>query len=67
MAAPNIEGTANPSQVLPGGGNGGTPTLLTAYLDANAPAYFKGGIYFSLTSNKLKIGGATAWETVTSA
>jgi len=33
---------------------------------AAAPAYFKGGIYFDTTLNKLRIGGATTWETVTS-
>lgn len=31
-----------------------------------APAYVKGGMYFDTTLNKLRIGGATAWETVTS-
>lgn len=34
---------------------------------ASAPAYVKGGMYFDTTLNKLRIGGATAWETVTSA
>ena len=33
---------------------------------AGAPAYVKGGMYFDTTLNKLRIGGATAWETVTS-
>jgi len=33
---------------------------------ALAPAYVKGGFYFDTTLNKLRIGGATAWETVTS-
>lgn len=33
---------------------------------AAAPAYVKGGMYFDTTLNKLRIGGATAWETVTS-
>lgn len=33
---------------------------------ANAPAYVKGGMYFDTTLNKLMIGGATAWEAVTS-
>ena len=33
---------------------------------ASAPAYVKGGIYFDTTLNKMRIGGATAWETVTS-
>ena len=33
---------------------------------AGAPAYDKGAIYFDTTLNKLRVGGATAWETVTS-
>lgn len=33
---------------------------------AAAPAYVKGAIYFDTTLNKLRVGGATAWETVTS-
>ena len=33
---------------------------------ASAPAYVKGGVYFDTTLNKLRVGGATAWETVTS-
>jgi len=33
---------------------------------ASAPPYVKGGMYFDTTLNKLRIGGATAWETVTS-
>lgn len=33
---------------------------------ASAPAYVKGGIYFDTTLNKMRIGGASAWETVTS-
>ena len=31
-----------------------------------APAYVKGAIYFDTTLNKLRVGGATAWETITS-
>jgi len=34
---------------------------------ASAPAYVKGGLYFDTTENKLYVGGATAWEKVTSA
>lgn len=30
------------------------------------PAYVKGAVYFDTTANKLMVGGATAWETVTS-
>ncbi len=33
---------------------------------ASAPTYIKGGVYFDTTLNKLRVGGATAWETVTS-
>lgn len=33
---------------------------------AAKPAYVKGGLYFDTTLNKLRVGGATAWETVTS-
>jgi hypothetical protein len=52
----NIDGTANvygvffPQQA---------PTL-------SAPTYAKGGMYFDTTLNKLRIGGATNWETITS-
>ena len=34
---------------------------------ATAPTYVKGGIYFDTALNKLRVGGATAWETITSA
>jgi len=33
---------------------------------ASAPAYAKGVIYFDTTLNKLRVGGATAFETITS-
>jgi hypothetical protein len=36
-------------------------------ITASAPAYVKGAIYFDLTLNKLRVGGATAWESITSA
>jgi hypothetical protein len=32
----------------------------------SAPAYVLGGLYFDTTLNKLRVGGAAAWETVTS-
>lgn len=32
----------------------------------DAPTYVQGGMYFDTTLKKLRIGGATAWETVTS-
>jgi hypothetical protein len=33
---------------------------------SGAPSYVKGGIYFDTTLNKLRVGGATGWETITS-
>jgi parallel beta-helix repeat protein len=36
-----------------------TPTI-------SAPAYVKGALYFDTTLNKLRVGGATGWETITS-
>jgi len=33
---------------------------------ASAPAYVNGAIYFDTTLNKLRVGGATGWETITS-
>ena len=32
----------------------------------SAPTYVKGGVYFDTTLNKLRVGGATGWETITS-
>ena len=43
--------------------NGTTGIVLPT---AAAPAYVKGAIYFDTTLNKLRVGGATAWETITS-
>lgn len=31
-----------------------------------APTYVLGGVYFDTTLNKLRVGGATTWETLTS-
>ena len=46
---------------------GSTGTLvLPKFTTAAAPAYTAGGIYFDTTLNKVRIGGASAWETVTS-
>jgi hypothetical protein len=42
------------------------PTLIAHYTTATAPAYVKGALYFDTTLNKLRVGGATAWETITS-
>jgi hypothetical protein len=37
-----------------------------AYPTAHAPTYAVGAMYYDTTLNKLRIGGASAWETVTS-
>lgn len=36
------------------------------FQSATAPVYQKGALYFDTTTNKLCVGGATAWETITS-
>ena len=49
------------------GGTASNITLLPIQATtAAAPPYVKGAMYFDTTLNKLRIGGATAWETVTS-
>jgi hypothetical protein len=65
MASPNIEGTSNPD-IVSGGGKAGFGAGFASYTTANQPPYAKGIIYFDLTLNKLVVGGATAYETVTS-
>lgn len=56
------------SQALPAAGGQMTGVLLPVqHATAGGPAYVKGGLYFDTTLNKLRVGGATAWETVTSA
>ncbi|MEI6532460.1 MAG: hypothetical protein WCO06_01330, partial [Candidatus Roizmanbacteria bacterium] len=65
-ATPATTGTGNnaPSTKITIQGNG---VLLPFQAPtASAPAYVLGGMYFDTTLNKLRIGGATAWETVTS-
>lgn len=51
-----------------GSGNVTLTTLLfpQQHATSGAPAYVKGAIYFDTTLNKLRVGGATAWETITS-
>ena len=46
----------------------GATTLIypEQHATAGAPSYVKGAIYFDTTLNKLRVGGATAWETITS-
>jgi hypothetical protein len=49
---------------------GTSTTTLNGYFKppalASAPTYVKGAVYFDTTLNKLRVGGATAWETITS-
>jgi hypothetical protein len=66
LASPNIEGTSN-ADIVAGGGLAGFGAGFASYTTVNAPSYFKGSIYFDLTLNKLRVGGATAYETITSA
>ena len=59
-----------------GFGLNGTTTIITVNTNnvffpvqapnATPPAYVKGGIYFDTTLNKLRVGGAAGWETITS-
>jgi hypothetical protein len=51
--------------------SGGSLTLAIIFLPvqaptASAPSYVKGAIYFDTTLNKLRVGGASGWETITS-
>jgi len=40
--------------------------VFSQYTTATEPAYVKGAQYFNTTLNKMRIGGASAYETVTS-
>ena len=46
----------------------GATTLIypEQHATSGAPAYVKGALYYDTTLSKLRVGGATAWETVTS-
>ena len=46
----------------------GATTLIypEQHATSGAPSYVKGALYFDTTLNKLRVGGASAWETVTS-
>lgn len=65
-------GTVGPAQLLSVGPNSEFNVRSTGVMfpvqapTASAPTYVKGGVYFDTTLNKLRVGGATAWETVTS-
>ena len=63
-----LRGTGNTGISIDASGNAvvaGTITPVQA-TTAGAPAYVKGAIYFDTTLNKLRVGGASGWETVTS-
>lgn len=63
-----LRGTGNTGIAIDASGNAvvaGTITPVQA-TTAGAPAYVKGAIYFDTTLNKLRVGGASGWETVTS-
>ena len=46
---------------------GGTTVIMPKQAaTASAPTYVAGGVYYDTTLHKLRIGGASGWETVTS-
>jgi hypothetical protein len=61
-------GTATPSDNLEVNGSIKLSNLLKLgqFTTATEPAYVKGAQFFNTTLNKMRIGGATAYETVTS-
>ena len=65
-SAPNIEGTNNPN-IITGGGSTGFGEGFASFTTVNRPPYAPGIIYFDLSTNKLVVGGASAYETITSA
>jgi len=40
--------------------------VLGSFTTGTEPAYVQGAMYFNTTLNKMRVGGATTWETVTS-
>jgi hypothetical protein len=60
--------TTNPTEVLDVVGSINLSNLLKLgqFTTATEPAYVKGASFFNTTLNKMRIGGATAYETVTS-
>jgi hypothetical protein len=62
----SLSNTVNPvTPTFTGGGTIASPQLFMTGI-ASAPTYTKGGIYYDTTLSKLRIGGATSWETVNS-
>ena len=41
-------------------------TVMFPLSASSAPTYAEGGIYYDTTLHKLRVGGATGWETITS-
>jgi len=64
-----LRGTGNTGIAIDASGNAVVAGTITPVqtTTAGAPAYVKGAIYFDTTLNKLRVGGASGWETVTSA
>ena len=66
--AGNATSTTN---IAIGSTTGTSTTTVNGYFKppalASAPTYVKGAVYFDTTLNKLRVGGATTWETITSA
>jgi len=65
LVATTVDNTIDKLQV---NGSIQTNNLLKVgqYTTATEPAYVKGAQFFNTTLNKMRIGGATVWETVTS-
>ena len=65
--AGNATSTTN---IAIGSATGTSTTTVNGYFKppalASAPTYVKGAVYFDTTLNKLRVGGATTWETITS-
>jgi hypothetical protein len=65
--AGNATSTTN---IAIGSTTGTSTTTVNGYFKppalASAPTYVKGAVYFDTTLNKLRVGGATTWETITS-
>jgi hypothetical protein len=60
------QGTPTERLDVVGNGKFSGTVILGQYTTATEPAYVKGAQFFNTTLNKMRIGGATAYETVTS-
>lgn len=63
-------GSTSTTNIAIGSTAGTSTTTIQGYFKppalSSAPTYVKGAVYFDTTLNKLRVGGATAWETITS-